>query len=295
MDPRDIEVVSTIGKAGSLARAGRLLGISTAAVSKRLISLEAALGTRLFDRTTRRLTPTSEGAYLIHEGRRLLVELEDLQTRLSGKASSAAGHLRVLSSLGFGREVVAPMLSDFKLLYPDCTVDLTLSQGFSEEFKAFDLAITIGQNPTKSFISKILAPNRRLLVASPKYLERYGAPQHPAELRHQRCLVMNETSEDPTTWQLSSPRQVETVRVAPHMTTNDGAVLVGWVLAGHGIALRSDWTVRAHLASGELIRVLPDYYVQADICAVWPRSRHTPARVTLLTEYLSERLIASCN
>jgi DNA-binding transcriptional LysR family regulator len=290
MTPHELEVVAAVGRLGSLSRAARLLNVTTAAVSKRLANLEKRLGTRLFDRTTRRVTPTQEGQQLMSEANRLLLELDDLDSRISGHAEAASGHFRVLATLGYGREVLAPILSDYARMHPNLTIDLTLSQGFSEEFKAFDVAVALGAAPRKSFYSVKIASNSRLVVASPEYLRRHGKPRSPAELRNHRCLVMTETGMDSSTWALVAKGRVDPVRVATHMSSNDGAVILSWALAGHGIALRSEWTVRRLVESGALTVVLPGYAVPADVHAIWPRSRYVPARVTHFSDFLAQRI-----
>jgi LysR family transcriptional activator of dmlA len=290
MTLQELEVVAAVGRFGSLVRAARLLNVTTAAVSKRLATLEKRLGTRLFDRTTRRVAPTQEGQQLMAEAERLLLELEDLDSRITGHAEAASGHFRILATLGYGREVIAQIVSEYARNHPNLTIDLTLSQGFSEEFKAFDVAVVLGTAPSKSFFSRKIASNARLVVASPAYLKRHGIPRSPADLRKHRCVVMTETGTDSSTWALASRNQVDAVRVVPHMSSNDGAVVVNWALAGHGIALRSEWTVRSLVASGQLVVVLPEYSVPADVYVVWPRSRYVPTRISQFAEFLSQRI-----
>jgi LysR family transcriptional regulator, transcriptional activator for dmlA len=293
LDPKDLEIVVTIARLGSFAKAARALDITVPAVSKRLSQFETKLGLRMFDRTTRRVVATSDGETIVTEARVVLERMSDLEALAMRAQRAPAGNLRINSSLGFGRRFLAPLLSEFAREYPDVTIDLTLTQGLPVGPEIpFDLAIRVGEPVEQGLIAKRLATNQRMLAASPRYLKRAGVPRTLADLLKHRCLVVRETVGDFATWTLQGPHGEETVRVPAHLASNDGESVVAWAVDEHGVLMRSFWDLAPHLASKKLVRVLPDYSRVADVHALYHSRRFIPPRVTSLMEFLRARLPA---
>jgi LysR family transcriptional regulator, transcriptional activator for dmlA len=291
LDVRDLEVTVLIARHGSFAKAARALNITVPAVSKRLAAFETKLGVRLFDRSTRRVAPTTDGESIIAEAREVLDRMNDMETLATRRQRAPTGHLRINSTQGFGRRVLAPLLSEFVRHHADITVDLTLTQGLPLGPEVvFDLAVRLGRPDGENFVTKKLATNERVLVAAPRYLKQAGTPKSVAELAKHRCIAVREGNSDFATWSLEGPTGIEKVRIAPHLASNDGESVVGWALDGHGILLRSAWDIAPLILAKRLTRILPAYAAPADVYAMYANRRFLPPRVDSLIEFLSARL-----
>ncbi|WP_354676667.1 LysR family transcriptional regulator [Cupriavidus plantarum] len=292
MDPfSDVAFFVLLVKRGSLAGAAQQLGITPSAASKRLAALEARLGVRLLQRTTRRLSVTPEGESYLAQGGRILAELEELEQGLGGSRVAPRGLLRVNASLGFGRRHLAPAIADFLVAYPDVEVQLQLTdRALSLAECGHDVGILVGEPPDARLNARRLAANRRLLCAAPAYLAAHGEPASPRALQRHRCLVIRENESAYGTWHLESGGHHETVKVRGPAATNDGEVAVGWALQGHGVLLRSEWEVAPLLRSGRLRQVLPDWTSPpADIHAVYLGGDKLSARVRAFVDFLAAR------
>jgi DNA-binding transcriptional LysR family regulator len=290
----DLAFFVMLVKRGSLAGAAQQLGVTPSAASKRLAALEARLGVRLLNRTTRRISVTPEGEAYLAQGGRILAELEELEQGLRGNRVAPRGLLRVNGTLGFGRRHLAPAIGEFLLTYPDIEVQLQLTDralNLAEE--GYDVGILVGDLPDARLNARRLAFNSRLLCASPGYLARHGEPASPRALAQHRCIVIRESETAYGTWHLqhrqSAGRQ-ETVKVRGLAATNDGEVAVNWALQGHGILLRSEWEVAPMLRSGRLRQVLPEWSAPAaDIHAVYLSRDKLSARVRVFVDFLADR------
>ena len=286
----DVAFFIEVAKAGTLSGAAQELGVSTAAVSRRLANLEARLGIRLLNRTTRRAAMTHEGELYLAEGKKILADLEELEQRLSSGKAVPKGLLRVNATFGFGRQFIAPAVADFSELYPDVEVQLQLTDrpvNLSDE--GFDVCIRFGDIPDARITSKKIATNRRLLCASPAYLERFGTPVSPTDLQRHRCIVIRESDETYGTWHLHSGSTQATVKVRGTVSTNDGEAAVNWALRGLGILLRSEWNVAPYIRSGRLKEVLCDWQLPtADVHAVYPMKNNLSARVRAFVDHLEK-------
>lgn len=293
VQPTELGFFVSLGTCGSLSGAARELGISTAAVSKRLSQMEARLGVPLVNRTTRRMSLTPDGEVLLEHARRILGEIADLDQLLNAAKGQPKGQLRVNATLGFGRLHIAPAISQYAVQYPEVDVQLQLSvkpPPLTDD--QFDVCIRFGEPGDTRVIAKKLASNRRLLCASPKYLAAYGEPVTPSDLVRHKCISIRQGDEAYGTWRLhgsadhSAPG--ETVKVRGNLTTNDGEIAVDWALDGHGILMRAEWAIERYLESGRLVQVLPQYLTpDADIYAVYPQHQHQSARVRTFVTFLS--------
>lgn len=284
-----MQFFSVLMRCGSLAAAARELQVSPPAVSKRLAALEARLGVTLLNRTTRRLALTHEGETYLAQARRILGEIEALERELQGARSEPTGLLRVNATLGFGRMHVAPAIASFARAHPRVEIQLQLSVNpppLNED--AFDVCVRFGEPPDARVIARLLAPNRRLLCASPAYLQRNGTPRSPHDLASHSLIAIRQGDESYGLLRLRSGRRVETVRVRGGLGTNDGEIAVNWALAGHGIVLRAEWDVARYLRSGRLQQVLENWQAPpADIYAVYPARHQGTVRVRAFVEHLA--------
>ena len=289
----DLGFFNVLAGSSSLAEAARKLNVTPPAVTQRLQSLEARAGVRLVERTGRRFSLTEAGTLVALHGRTVAQTLEALTESLADRALKVAGHLRVCAPHGFGRLHVAPVVRDFVHRYEGVTVSLDLSDSPGAQLiETCDVIIHIGPPGPANQVMTTLAPNRRILCASPAYLQRLGPLKTPNDLVGQRCLVVTENDEDVTLWRFSREgSSPETVRIHPTMASNDGAVVRDWLLAGMGIAIRSEWNVADDLAKGRLIEVLPDWHLpSADVVAMlgarFGRSARTTAFLSMLRHSL---------
>ncbi len=284
----DLAFFVTLSQAGTLSAAAQELGLSTAAVSRRLAALEARLGIRLMNRTTRRASLTHEGELYLEDGQRILAELQELETRVAGGQATPQGLLRVNATFGFGRQHIAPAVADFVARHPGVDVQLQLTDRAAQPGDdGFDVVIRFGDVPDARVSSRLLASNRRLLVASPGYLKRHGTPLQPADLRRHDCIVIREAEGAYGQWTLQHGAAQTTVKVGGPLCTNDGEVALSWALRGGGVLMRSQWHVAAYLRSGRLRQVLPDWAPPpADIHAVYPMKRNLSAKVRAFVDHL---------
>lgn len=292
--PAELGFIVSLASAGSLSAAARELGITTSAVSKRLAIIEARVGVPLVNRTTRRMSMTPEGEVLLEHARRILGEIADLDQLLMSSQGVPKGQLRVNATLGFGRLHIAPAISRYVLRYPEVDVQLQLSvdpPALTDD--QFDVCIRFGAPSDARVIARRLAPNRRLLCASPKYLAQRGEPKSPAELRRHNCICIRQGDEAYGVWRLFSGRESErdaqAVKVRGNLTTNDGEIAVNWALDGHGILMRAEWDIERYLESGRLVQVLPGLRTpDADIYAVYPQRHQLSARIRTFVDFLGE-------
>ena len=297
IQPADLGFFSTLAGAGSLSAAARELGITTPAVSKHLALMESRLGVSLVNRTTRRMSLTPEGELYLEHARQILREIEGLATLLGAAKATPQGLLRVNATLGFGRSHIAPLISRFLRQYPQVEVQLQLSVNpppLTDD--AFDVCIRFGEPPDARVIAQRLAPNRRLLCASPAYLARHGTPKVPHDLTQHNCIGIRQGEEAYGLWRLSSGRggamTTEAVKTRGTLTTNDGEIAVNWALDGHGILMRAEWDIDRFLKDGRLVQVLPQCFTpDADVYAVYPQRHRLAARVRAFVGFVAQSFV----
>jgi len=292
----DLGFFSVLASAGSLSAAARELGVTTPAVSKHLALMEARVGLLLVNRTTRRMSLTPEGELYLQHARRILGEIDDLQQLLGVSKAMPQGLLRVNATLGFGRSHVAPLISRFARKFPQVDVQLQLSVNpppLTDD--SFDICIRFGAPPDARVIAKYIAPNRRLLCASPTYLARHGTPKVPNDLTRHNCIGIRQGEEAYGVWRLTSGRgknaSTQAVKTRGTLTTNDGEIAVNWALDGHGVVMRAEWDIARYLKNGRLVQVLPQFHTpDADIHAVYPQRHQLAARVRTFVDFVAAGL-----
>ncbi|CAB3859132.1 LysR family transcriptional regulator [Achromobacter animicus] len=284
----ELLLVVELARAGGMSAAARELDVTPAAVSKRLAQIEARLGVRLFNRSTRRLSLTAEGEVYLENARRILGEIDDLDALIASRQAAPRGLLKVNAPLGFGRSYIAPAIAEFAQQYPEVSLQLQLTDRPADFVReAFDVAVRFGDLPDTSLIARKIAPNRRLVCASPSYLKKHGTPATPHDLARHQCIVLRQNDAAYGLWRFTKGRRSETVKVRGNLSSNDGEVTLTWGLAGLGILQRAEWDLARYLRSGRLVQVLEDYALpQADIYAVFPERHHLSAKVRVFVDFL---------
>lgn len=289
--PEDLHVLLTVAKRSSFVGAAEELGVSPAYVTKRIKTVESLLGASLFHRTTRRVTLSEDGERAVHWAQVIMDDAGHLVDDISEKRNIPRGSLRICSSFGFGRRVVAPALSELVAQYPSLDIRFEVFDRLIDiGAEGFDLDVRIGDEIAPFYIAKKLATNYRLLCASPAYLQNNGTPKNLAELGRHECVIIKERDHPFGIWRLRSAMTEESVKVTGRLSSNNGEIAVQWAVDGRGIILRSLWDIGAQLSRGELIQILPEYRQEANIWAVFPSRLETSAKVRVCVEWLQQKL-----
>lgn len=282
----DLDIFAQVVSARSMSAAGREMGLSAAVISRRIRRLEERLGVRLLQRTTRQITLTEAGQGLYERAVAILASVEEAEEWVARGSAVVRGVLKVSAPTSFGRMHIAPRLLPFLERYPELTVDLNLSDEFIDVVgQGFDVAVRIADLADSSLVARRLAPNHRLLVASPAYLERAGTPAHVDDLPH-HVLIAHNTDH----WRLEGPEgQQHIVRINAALRTNSSEVVREAVIASMGIALRSTWDVGPELRSGQLRAVLPGLGASRRVAvyAVYPSRRQMEQKVRAFVDHLA--------
>lgn len=254
----DLRVFMLVARRAGFAAAAEELGVSPAFVSKRVSLLEQTLNVQLLHRTTRRVAITEEGERIYEWGLRILQDVDQMMDELSDARQVPQGTLRIISSFGFGRRVVAPALSELARSYPQLEIRFDVADRLVDlANEGVDLDIRVGDDIAPNLIARQLATNHRILCASPEFIAR-----HPV------------------------PKQLSDLKVTGPLSSNHGEIVHQWCLEGQGIALRSWWDVRENIASGNLVHLLPEYYQPANIWAVYVSRLATSAKIRTTVEFL---------
>ncbi|MBM3389331.1 MAG: LysR family transcriptional regulator [Betaproteobacteria bacterium] len=285
---KQIESFVTVVARGSLTAAAQAEGVAPAVIGRRLDALEARLGVKLMQRTTRRLSLTHEGSAFLEDCQRLLGDLASAEASASAGGAKASGHLRITAPAGYGRRHVAPLVPRFLAQHPEVSLSLNLADRVIDiVHEGYDCAIRVGNLPDSSLVSVRLADNRRLCVAAPSYLARRGTPRTPQDLQQHDTLVLSSEASQTRGWAFLSGGQITFQRPRGRVDCSDGQVLHAWCLAGLGIAWRSAWEVRQDLAEGRLVEVLSAHAAPPNgVYAVFVHARHLPLRVRLWIDFL---------
>ena len=288
----NIALFLQIVEKGSLVAAGREAGLSPATVSERLAALEAHFGVVLLQRTTRAIRLTDEGRALFEGAKLVLSEVEELETRIRLGAQTLSGPIRVSAPVDLGRTVVSAEIDRFLFDHPAISVELLLSDGFVDIVgQGVDIAVRFGVITDSSLRVRSLGQKRRVVCAAPAYLDTYGVPQTPEDLKNHNCLLMRFGQNLDNLWRFGSDGAQQTVTVRGNRVANDGALVRQWCLAGNGIMLKSELDVGADIRAGNLVELLAAYAPPpTPLQMLFPPSRSQPRRVQALAEQLALRL-----
>lgn len=288
---QDLAFFHLLAKQGSLVATARELGVTPPAISKRLSTLEKRLGVRLVNRTTRSMSLTAEGElYYVHIAR-ILTQIDEVEQLVSSRRATPKGLIRVNASLGFGRRHIGPALAAFYALYPEVEIQLEISDHpLDLTTHGFDLGIRFGTLPDAAIHARKIASNRRLLCASPIYLEKHGTPQKLMDLQHHNCIFIRQNESPYGVWRFTNGERTENIKVHGALCCNDGEVALNWALEGYGLLLRAEWDIARYVRSGRLRLVLENHTpTRADVYAVYPQQLQLSARVRHLIDFLIER------
>jgi DNA-binding transcriptional LysR family regulator len=275
----------------SISAAARNLRLSAAAASHRILQLEEQVGVRLLNRTTRSLQPTEAGCIFYEHALNVLEAVERAESSMAMASGVPTGALRIAAPLGFGRRILAPLVQEFHELHPRVEVRLRLTDHAVDLLsESVDVAIRMSALPDSSFIVRKLAECPRVLVASPSYLAKHGAPQRPEELLQHNCLLLRFPGSTDFRWTLNTADGPSTLPVSGKLDADDGDVLTQWTLEGAGIMLKPYWEVAEHLESGRLQVVLPDHPPEpVSLVMLYPHRHLLPAKVRVFADFLIER------
>ena len=290
----ELDFFVRVARLGSLSGAARELDLSPAAATKRLAGMEDRLGVRLLNRSTRSISLTNEGETYLRHATRILADLRDMEEAVSSAGTEPRGLLRVNATLGFGRTVIAPLVSAFGKRHPNVDVQLDVTDRPVDLVEGgIDLAIRFGSLPDRRLRARRILSNRRLLCASPAYLKRHGEPDSLADLAAHRCIIHRQNDEAHGVWRFEHAGTTEVIKVSGALSSNDGDIVLGWALDGHGILIRSEWDLAKYLESGRLRVLLPDYTLpSADLYVYYPQRRSQTARARMFIDFLVEHLEA---
>ena len=287
---QDMDLFVRAVATGSLSAAGRELGLSPAVASKRLARLEGRLGTRLLQRSSRRLSLTDNGTLYLERCQAILAEVAEAEDLLGGDDAQVRGTLRVSATSGLGRRWVGPVVAEFAARHSEVAVQLSLTDRVVDLVESgVDCAVRVGPLADDRLIARKLADNRRVVCATPAYLQAYGIPATPAELARHACLVLSAGNALHADWRFRPPHGAAAhVRVRGRLASDNGQQVHDWMLAGHGLARRSFWDVADDLASGRLVEVLRDWSDEdAPISVIYASRRHLPRRTRLFIDALA--------
>jgi DNA-binding transcriptional LysR family regulator len=290
MNLDDLKLFVRIAQMGSISAAARDLGLTPAGASARLAAFERQLGARLLHRTTRQATLTEDGRAFMPHAEHILDSADTARAALGREGVSPRGTLRVAAPASFARLHVVPGLPDFCGRYPDLALDLRISDNVVDLVEgAFDVAIRYAELGDSSFIARRLAPDHRILVASPDYLAGRGRPTSPDDLAGHACLVVGTLD----LWTFLAPGGETIVRkVAPTLRINDGEAVREAACAGLGIAWMATWCAANELRNGTLVPALPAFPLVSTqtLWALYPSSRELAPKVRVFIDWMVTRI-----
>lgn len=288
----EIEVFVAIAEAGGLSRAATRLRLSPPAVTRTLASLEDRLGVRLFNRTTRSLTITEAGQRLLERSRRILADIEDAETDLAGEATVPRGHLTVTASVTFGRAILAPIICDFLRDHQEITISAVfLDRVTNLVDEGFDIAVRIGDLPESGLIARKVGSVRRLLVASPTYIQQHGSPASPGDLGRHSLIAF--TGLMPLReWRHISVSKPQSTTLTPAFEVNDALAALQAAEAGHGIAPALSYMVADQLRDGRLVEVLAENsLLPVPVNILHSGARHVAPKVRAFIDFSAPLLL----
>jgi DNA-binding transcriptional LysR family regulator len=288
----DLQLFVRAAEAGNLSQAARDLGLSPAVASAGLKRLEARLKHRLFVRSTRSMRPTPEGDIFLDYARNALALLDEGEAMISAGEQVIRGNIRISASCDLGRFVLLPWLSEFQRQHPEVSLSLLFSDDVVDLVREpVDLALRYGRLTDSSLVSQKLIDNRPIVIASPDYVKRHGAPQSPKDLARHNCVLYQIKKGTFNTWPLYNGAETVEVKVRGDRTANDGSVVREWAVAGLGIALKSGLDVREDLQAGRLLRLLPQWTgPDYPLNVVYTHRHGTTLRARALLAFLRAKL-----
>jgi DNA-binding transcriptional LysR family regulator len=286
-------------ESGSFTAASAVLGISAVAVGKNVAALEAELGVRLFQRTTRQLQLTDEGRLLVDQCKSPIRDLEFAYKSVRQRAQSPNGLVRITSVTPFARGILQPLLPTIAEQFPKIQVELVLDDKVVDMVAdGFDIGIRVGQMSQPTLIARPIAPLHFVVVGAPGYFKKYGVPHTIEDLGQHKCLSGRASNVDETpdtvlsgSWRLGDIKKPTAVNVPASVLSNDVALLLSCALQGQGLFYCPLPLVVPHLRRGELQVVLPEWAGSGlSVFLHYPSRRNLPARVKVLVDFMLKHL-----
>lgn len=276
-----------VAETESFTQAAKRLGISTAQVSRQVSALEARLATRLFHRTTRKVSVTEAGQIYFQHCRQVLDSLEEAERTITNLQSAPRGKLRITAPVTYGEKTIAPLVNDFVLRYPELELELKLTNRTLDLVaEGYDVAIRMGALASSTLMARRLASRTQYVCASPQYLASRGTPHSLSELENHNCL---QGSQDH--WRFQENGKTRSLRIKGKLNCGSGWALLDAALKGVGIVQLPDYYVQPHLDSGQLIALLTQHQQPEEgIWAVYPHNRHLSPKVRFLLDHLTQSL-----
>ena len=289
----DLLLFSQIVRSGSLSGAANQLGLGRSAVSKRLMLLEQKVGSRLLQRTTRKMSLTEVGEEVLLEAHKIELALSAIASISENHQQQYAGRIKVSCTSAIGRHLLVPLLKSFTEKYPNISLNLQLEDRFVDAIKEqVDVAIRAGELSDSTLIAQPLGSLDFVVCASPAYLDLHGVPQVPSDLKQHNCIFYQSSSLVADTWGFQSNEGEEYVKISGALSTNDADGLISVAIDGLGVSMVDHVVSRNAIASGELVRLLPNYRLLGTlpIYLVYPAREYVPARVQVFLKYLLSEL-----
>jgi DNA-binding transcriptional LysR family regulator len=284
----EMEAFATVVDQGGFTDAAKKMGISKSAVSKHVSSLEARLGARLLNRTTRRVSPTEIGLAYYDRARRVLNDAGEADALVSSMQSEPSGLLRISVATDFGVGHLSPILAEFLRAYPEIQINMVLNNRFVELIsEGFDMAVRIGELEDSTLRARRLTETTKRMIASPEYVTEYGMPHKIDDLSDHKLLHYSNQAAG-NVWKVTAPSgEKRQVRTAGWLTVNDGQSLLNAAVSGLGIAYLPSFLYEQALADGEVVEVMPDLPGETlGVYAVYPPGRFTQPKVRAFIDYL---------
>lgn len=287
MDIQDLLIFARVAAVQNLSAVGAELGLTPGTISKRIQALEDELSVRLFERTTRHIRITEEGATFFQHVERILDEIEHARASVGDKVRSPKGRVKITAPVLIGRRVLAPAAIQFLREYPDIELQVDLTDRIVNlQEEGYDLGIRVGILSDSSLVARRILTDNYVVVGSPSYLEAHGLPLKPSDLSSHQCLMTG----DMLAWSFRADDDIDTVRVAGRLRSWDGEMLHTAALAGEGLMRAMSCSVADDIAAGRLVRVLQDFEVKANsaVWAVYPSSKYLLPKIRVLLDFLHE-------
>jgi DNA-binding transcriptional LysR family regulator len=275
----NVSVLAAVVEGGSFARAADALGLTPSGVSRAMARLEARIGVRLLDRTTRSLSLTDEGRLLYANINPLVLGIEEAVTHAAGSSGAVRGRLRVNTDAFTSRLLLSPHIGRFLDLYPELSLELIARDQLGDLVaEGFDIAVRFGEPPSSSLVARKLMDTRSVTVATPDYLKRHGRPAKPADLANHVCIqVRSPVTGQPLPWEFLRGRKSIQVPTSGRLLLTEPGTILGTCLAGVGVAQIKALGIQQLLDERQLIDLFPDWPDKRfPLYALYP-SRHLPA------------------
>ncbi len=284
----EMEAFAMVVDQGGFTDAAKKMGLSKSTVSKHVSSLEARLGARLLNRTTRRVSPTEIGLAYYDRARRVLNDAGEADALVTAMQSAPSGLLRISVATDFGVNHLSPVLGDFLQEYPDITVNMVLNNRYVELIsEGFDMAVRIGELEDSTLRARKIAETTRRMIAAPSYIRQFGRPERIDDLNEHKLLHYSNQSST-AVWKITAPSgEKRQIRTAGWLTVNDGQSLLNACVAGLGIAHLPSFLYADAMREGKVEEIMPGLPVETEgIYAVYPPGRFTQPKVRAFIDFL---------